>query len=205
MARCTRGDARVGQDQSRPACHGPAPGRLPSPRQHRRLRRPRRPIEVAPADRLSLSVTGPFAAHAPGDERDLAWRAARLLLQCRPCVRRRDPREEEHPGRGRAWRRFLRRGGGAPRTSTSFLGRICPAEELRAIGLTLGADVPMCLAARRSAPAVSARTFAAGMTGRRCRWCSSGRGWQFRQPRFLRPRAPRQSSAARAARRRHAT
>src|SRR5258706_16384496 len=38
-------------------------------------------VEIKPADELKLSVTGRFAAHAPGDPGDLAWRAAEAFFQ----------------------------------------------------------------------------------------------------------------------------
>ena len=38
-------------------------------------------VEIEEADELTLSVSGPFAAHAPGDSTDLAWRAAAAFFE----------------------------------------------------------------------------------------------------------------------------
>src|SRR4051794_38823906 len=38
-------------------------------------------VEIDRADRLELCVSGRFARHAPGDSRDLAWRAAAAFFE----------------------------------------------------------------------------------------------------------------------------
>jgi 4-diphosphocytidyl-2-C-methyl-D-erythritol kinase len=103
-------------------------------------------IEVLSADHLSLSLAGRFSAHAPGDERDLAWRAALAFFSqtgIRPQgairVKKRIP-----AGAGL--------GGGSSdaaaviRALDTLFATGLPEAELRAIGLPLGADVPMCVA-----------------------------------------------------------
>lgn len=103
-------------------------------------------IEVEADARLQLSVSGPFASHAPGDRTDLAWRAAEAFF----AHIGREPRagirvEKEIPaGAGL--------GGGSAdaaavlRALNSFTGAEVPASDLHALGIALGADVPMCLA-----------------------------------------------------------
>jgi len=105
-------------------------------------------IEVAPAERLGLTVTGPFAAHAPGDERDLAWRAAADFLQTAGQGRGVAIEVEKNIPAGAGF------GGGSSDAAAVLLA----LEELfaanltdegrQAIALTLGADVPMCLIGR---------------------------------------------------------
>ena len=96
------------------------------------------------ADRLSLSVTGRFSAHAPGDERDLAWRAAMAFFShagIRPEVAIR-VKKRIPAGAGL--------GGGSSdaaaviRALDRLFATDIPEAELRAIGLPPGADVPMC-------------------------------------------------------------
>jgi 4-diphosphocytidyl-2-C-methyl-D-erythritol kinase len=105
-------------------------------------------IEIAPADRLKLTASGPFAAHAPADRSDLAWRAAEAFfahtgLAPAACIRV----EKAIPaGAGL--------GGGSADAAAALLGLNAffqagvEADALDAIGLRLGADVPMCLAGR---------------------------------------------------------
>jgi 4-diphosphocytidyl-2-C-methyl-D-erythritol kinase len=105
-------------------------------------------IAVTPAERLELSVRGPFAADAPGDRTDLAWRAADLFFAhtgqaARACI----VVEKNIPaGAGL--------GGGSAdaaavlKALNRINGDILAADELAALGLELGADVPMCLAGR---------------------------------------------------------
>ena len=105
-------------------------------------------VTIAPAEHLSLRVSGPFAAHAPGDERDLAWRAAEAFfahtgLPARAAIQV----EKNIPagaglGGGSADAAAVLRG--LDRMFATGLGQ----DELAAIGLPLGADVPMCLIGR---------------------------------------------------------
>jgi 4-diphosphocytidyl-2-C-methyl-D-erythritol kinase len=103
-------------------------------------------VEILPADKMELSVEGPFAAHAPGDPSDLAWRAAEAFFQHTGLTRRAAIRVEKNIPAGAGL------GGGSADAAAVLLGLDAlfgtnlPAEELRALGLKLGADVPMCLA-----------------------------------------------------------
>ncbi|MGH6923640.1 MAG: 4-(cytidine 5'-diphospho)-2-C-methyl-D-erythritol kinase [Propylenella sp.] len=103
-------------------------------------------IAVEPAEELSVAVSGPFASHAPADRSDLAYRAAEAF-----CT---------HVGRAPALRIRVEKnipagaglGGGSADAAAvlsaldDFYAAGVPADELSAIGLRLGADVPMCLA-----------------------------------------------------------
>lgn len=105
-------------------------------------------VTIAPAEELTLSVTGRFAAHAPADESDLAHRAASAFFA----------RAGLPPGAAitvdKAIPAGAGLGGGSADAAAVLLGlnRITraglPFETLAAIALTLGADVPMCLAGR---------------------------------------------------------
>ena len=98
-------------------------------------------VTVAPADALSLRVTGPRADGVPGDERNLIWRAAKLF----------------EPGLGAAITldKHLPHAGGigggsadaaaALRALAPFWDR--PMPDPQAV-LSLGADVPVCLFGR---------------------------------------------------------
>jgi 4-diphosphocytidyl-2-C-methyl-D-erythritol kinase len=105
-------------------------------------------IEIEAADALSLSVTGPFAAHAPGGPSDLAWRAAETFFQHTGVRRGVEIRVEKNIPAGAGL------GGGSADAAAVLLGldelfgTKLPADELRALGLKLGADVPMCLAGK---------------------------------------------------------
>ena len=103
-------------------------------------------VEIAPADRLTLAVGGQFAAHAPGDERDLSWRAASAFFEQTRLKAGASIRVEKNIPAGAGL------GGGSSDAAAVLLAlnalhgsRLSP-EELRAIGLRIGADVPMCLA-----------------------------------------------------------
>ena len=102
-------------------------------------------LEIEPAEELSLSVSGPFAAHAPGERSDLVWRAAEAFAahagvssaaSIRVC-------KEIPSGAGL--------GGGSADAAAVLaalnarLDKPVDAKALRSLGLTLGADVPMCL------------------------------------------------------------
>jgi 4-diphosphocytidyl-2-C-methyl-D-erythritol kinase len=102
-------------------------------------------VEIAPAARLSLSIGGPFAAHAPGDEGDLAHRAAIAFFEHAGIAPDVSIRVEKNIPAGAGL------GGGSADAAAVLAGlnrafdaRISEAT-LRAIGLKLGADVPMCL------------------------------------------------------------
>ena len=134
-------------------------------------------VEIEAADTLTLSVTGPFAAHAPGDASDLAWRAATAFFKHAtdplPLVGRGlgegssgppatllRPHPQPLPtgGRGVALRveKNIPAGaglGGGSSDAAAVLAGLdrhfatrLPTERLSAVGLKLGADVPMCLA-----------------------------------------------------------
>lgn len=105
-------------------------------------------IEVEPADALSLTVTGPFAAAVPADDDNLVLRAARMLASAA------DPTQGAHI-------RLIKRlpaasgiGGGSADAAATLralkrLWQIDPAAvDLERVALALGADVPMCLAGR---------------------------------------------------------
>jgi len=103
-------------------------------------------VEIEAADTFGLSVTGPFASHAPGDASDLAWRAAIAFF--------------EHVGRAPAAAIGVEKnipagaglGGGSADAAAVLTGLNqhfatgLSADDLAAIGIKLGADVPMCLA-----------------------------------------------------------
>ena len=103
-------------------------------------------VEVAPAETLRLDVSGPFAAHAPGEESDLAWRAAEVFAAHAGTAPAASIRVVKEIPAGAGL------GGGsadAAAVLTALNERLetpMAREDLRALGLTLGADVPMCLA-----------------------------------------------------------
>jgi 4-diphosphocytidyl-2-C-methyl-D-erythritol kinase len=105
-------------------------------------------IEVEPAERLSLAVAGPFAAHAPGDRTDLAWRAAEAFFGRTRRFSGAAIRIEKNIPAGAGL------GGGSADAAAVLLAlnRLCgaplPPDQLAALGLGLGADVPMCLVGR---------------------------------------------------------
>jgi 4-diphosphocytidyl-2-C-methyl-D-erythritol kinase len=103
-------------------------------------------ITIAPAEALTLSVSGPFAQHAPGDASDLAHRAAEAFFAHTGIS----------PGAAIALEKNIPAGAGLGGGSADaaavlldlnrYFAAGVAAEELSAIGLALGADVPMCLA-----------------------------------------------------------
>jgi 4-diphosphocytidyl-2-C-methyl-D-erythritol kinase len=102
-------------------------------------------VAVSPADELSLTLSGPFAAHAPGGPTDLAWRAAEAFFRTAGLPRRAAVRIDKNIPAGAGLG-----GGSADAAAVLFgLNRISgaplSARELAAIALSLGADVPMCL------------------------------------------------------------
>jgi 4-diphosphocytidyl-2-C-methyl-D-erythritol kinase len=143
-------------------------------------------VEIEAADTLSLSVTGPFAAHAPGDSSDLAFRAAAAFFEHIGRKAATDPLPLVGRGLGEGLQTWALRGGPQPQPLPTG-GRGVPAaairveknipagaglgggsadaaavlvgldrhfgtrlspDDLKAIGMKLGADVPMCLAGR---------------------------------------------------------
>jgi 4-diphosphocytidyl-2-C-methyl-D-erythritol kinase len=105
-------------------------------------------VEILPADKLKLSLSGPFAAHAPGDPGDLAWRAAQEFFQWSGVPTGAAIRVAKNIPAGAGL------GGGSADAAAALLGldelfgTKLPAHQLRAVGLKLGADVPMCLVGR---------------------------------------------------------
>ncbi len=105
-------------------------------------------VEIAPGERLELTVDGRFGSHAPGDPRDLSWRAAAAFFGHTGLQPGASIKVEKNIPAGAGL------GGGSADAAAVLLGldelfaaRI-PAKELLAIGLKLGADVPMCLVGR---------------------------------------------------------
>ncbi len=105
-------------------------------------------IEIAPTESFALSVSGPFAAHAPGDASDLAHRAAIAFFEHTGLAPRGSIRVEKNIPAGAGL------GGGSADAAAVLAGlNQCfdagiSGDALRAFGLTLGADVPMCLAGK---------------------------------------------------------
>lgn len=103
-------------------------------------------VTLSPAGALTLSVEGPFAAHAPGDGRDLAWRAAEAFFLRTGAAPKVAIRIAKNIPAGAGL------GGGSADAAAVLRGlnRMTGAglaeESLAALGLALGADVPMCLA-----------------------------------------------------------
>ena len=107
-------------------------------------------ISVAPAEQLSLAIEGPFSASLERDADNLVLRAARGLAA--------------HAGQApRAAITLIKRlpiasgiGGGSADAAAALLalvrlwGLSVAREDLMALALSLGADVPMCLGGRTS-------------------------------------------------------
>jgi 4-diphosphocytidyl-2-C-methyl-D-erythritol kinase len=102
-------------------------------------------IEITRADSLKLIATGPFAAHAPADCSDLAWRAADAFFAHVGMAPAASIRVEKAIPAGAGL------GGGSADAAAvllalnELLAADVEPDALRAIGLSLGADVPMCL------------------------------------------------------------
>ncbi|HUI49315.1 MAG TPA: 4-(cytidine 5'-diphospho)-2-C-methyl-D-erythritol kinase [Acidimicrobiia bacterium] len=93
------------------------------------LAEPNDQLVVSPARRMSLTITGPFAAGVPPDATNLAWRAAeacneRLKIQL-------------HKG--------IPSGAGLGGGSADAAGVLVALRADSAIAATLGADVPFCM------------------------------------------------------------
>ncbi len=105
-------------------------------------------IAIAPATGLKLTLKGPFAEHAPGDASDLAFRAAAAFFEHTGIAPEITVSVEKNIPAGAGL------GGGSADAGAVLAGlnRHCraavSAEALRALGLTLGADVPMCLSGK---------------------------------------------------------
>jgi 4-diphosphocytidyl-2-C-methyl-D-erythritol kinase len=105
-------------------------------------------VEIKEAEEFSLSVTGPFAAHAPGNSTDLAWRAATAFFDLTGTKPAAAIRVEKNIPAGAGL------GGGSADAGAVLAGLNrhfatgLSNDDLAAIGLKLGADVPMCLAGR---------------------------------------------------------
>lgn len=107
-------------------------------------------LSVRPAAKLSLRISGPFAAALRRQKNNLVLRAARMLA--------------DHAGLPAAAKIHLAKnlpvaaglGGGSADCAAALraLARLwnisIPADEMRKLGLALGADVPICLAGRAS-------------------------------------------------------
>jgi 4-diphosphocytidyl-2-C-methyl-D-erythritol kinase len=106
-------------------------------------------LHVLPSAETTVTLTGPFAAAVPGDERNLAWTAATRLAAL-------------FPGRVPSVRIAIAKEipvsaglGGASADAAAALRALCrlagiPTSdlELRELALSLGADVPACLLGR---------------------------------------------------------
>lgn len=105
-------------------------------------------IAVEPCEDLSLVVGGPFAHHAPDDGRNLALAAARLLRDTAGLRKGAAIRLVKHIPAGAGF------GGGSGdaaavlRALNALWDCRLAEEDLVALGLKLGADVPMCVYGR---------------------------------------------------------
>lgn len=110
-------------------------------------------LALAPADDLSLTLAGPTAAGLTADEDNIVLRAARLLADAAGMA-------------PRAAITLTKRlpvaagiGGGSADAAAALRGLVrlwglsIAEDDLRALGLRLGADVPVCLAGRPTAMA----------------------------------------------------
>ena len=105
-------------------------------------------VSVSPADRLTLTVTGPLADGVPGDDQNLVLRAATALASARDIV----------PGAALTLDKHLPHGAGlggdssdaaAALKALAMLWQVPPLSASEA--LHLGADVPVCLTAPSAA------------------------------------------------------
>jgi 4-diphosphocytidyl-2-C-methyl-D-erythritol kinase len=103
-------------------------------------------VEIAGADGLRLDISGPFAAHAPDDRTNLAWRAAEAFYRLAGLAPAAAIRIEKHIPAGAGL------GGGSADAAAVLIGlrRLHgtgpSGDDLARTALALGADVPMCLA-----------------------------------------------------------
>jgi len=105
-------------------------------------------ITIEPGEKFVLSLSGPFAKHAPGDASDLAHRAANAFFAHTGLASACSIRVEKNIPAGAGL------GGGSADAAAVLAGLnqcldagVSP-EALDALGLELGADVPMCLQGR---------------------------------------------------------
>ncbi len=96
-------------------------------------------LRAAPAASLSLRVTGPMAAGVPVDDSNLVLRAARALGVTGAALEL-----EKHLPAAAGIGGDSSDAAAALRVLSAMTGRPLPADQ----GLSLGADVPVCLAAR---------------------------------------------------------
>jgi 4-diphosphocytidyl-2-C-methyl-D-erythritol kinase len=102
-------------------------------------------VTIAPGRGITLSLGGPFAAHAPGDPSDLAYRAAEAFFAAAGLTPAAAIRVEKNLPAGAGL------GGGSSDAAAVLAGLDAqfgtglPLDRLIAIGTPLGADVPMCL------------------------------------------------------------
>ena len=100
-------------------------------------------ITLAPAEEITLTTGG--SPLLPADEKHLAYRAAKALKQHTGCTGGATIHVEKHIPVGAGM------GGGSADAAgvlvglNKLWGLNLPQEELEAIGLTLGADVPFCI------------------------------------------------------------
>jgi 4-diphosphocytidyl-2-C-methyl-D-erythritol kinase len=103
-------------------------------------------LRASPADTLSLTLSGPFAGALAGEANNLVVRAARLLAAraCPACAGARLELQKHLPVASGL--------GGGSADAAAALRVLCRlwgvAPELRDLALSLGADVPVCLASR---------------------------------------------------------
>jgi len=107
-------------------------------------------LRVEPAEADAFAVTGPFAEALQADE-------SNLVLRARDLLRRHFRKAAEQPVALKLEKKLpIASGiGGGSSDAAAALGLLArfwgidiDAEELKALGLQLGADVPMCLSAR---------------------------------------------------------
>jgi len=101
-------------------------------------------IEIKHADRLSLTLSGPFATGVPKDRRNLVWKAAQLLRLRRGVTAGAAIHVEKYLPHSAGI-------GGGSSDAAAVLRTLCKLWSVEPLPqadvLTLGADVPVCLAA----------------------------------------------------------
>jgi 4-diphosphocytidyl-2-C-methyl-D-erythritol kinase len=105
-------------------------------------------IRVHAADALTLSVSGPLAAHAPAGEDNLVLKAARLLKARCNVAGGAAVELEKHLPAGAGFGAGSADAAAALHALNRFWNLRLPGESLAEIGGALGADVPMCVAGR---------------------------------------------------------